>query len=927
MSDPQTQSVNDLLLRLLAVPKDRRKSRLKEICDDPEKRRAVRELLADRQQMRQFLEQMDGAVKTRILMEGQFGTGENATQDGTVEMSTDEITAQFSVSDVIGPYTIRRILGQGGMGVVYLAEQSEPVQRRLALKLIHRNLRDPISAARFEAERQAMARLSHPNIAQIYQAGTTEDGFPYFAMEYVKGGLPIHEYCDKHLLTVEERLKLFIAVCRGVEHAHQRGIIHRDLKPSNLLVAQEQGQAIVKVIDFGLAKALDQPLTEATQLTQGIFAGTPEYMSPEALDLNGDISGNTSDADTRGDVYSLGIILYELLCGSRPYVTEGLSLVALVQRLLQQDAPPPSRRLSSAASDSRTVIAARRQVQATTLRRRLAGELDHVVMKAIAHDREERYASVADLTADIERHLRQEPIQAHPPSRTYRIKKFVRRHRTAALSSALVLVALILGTVGTTLGMLKANREAETARQALNEAEELASFMQDLFRSSEPGNPAQDMTARQILDVGAQSIREGFESQPEAKARILTTIGEIYIHLALYDQADALLTESLELRRNHPHAVEDVAVLTGLAVLRQRQDRFEEAEDYWREALEALEADDDEPAEVARVLDGLASTARSQNDDVRAEALVRQALEIQQQLDPESLAVNSSLNSLADIHQSQDRIAEAEILLLKALAIAEKASAEKASAGGRGRLALIRTLRNLSSVYRDQGRSEEALATLKRAFEAARQTYGENHPIFAQIISELALHFHESDGMEKAETYYRRSEAIFEKVYGGDSKDLAVLLNNFGAFYWEQERYDEAEPLYLRSLRINEKIFEPGHNSITHSVNNLGLIYWKRGQFEKAEASLSQALKNWEGQFGPDHRLVAWPLWGLAGVYRDQQRFAEAEPFYQRALEIRERILPANNADLRKTRTDYAALLRATGRDAEAEALEAKNLT
>ena len=906
MSASPSAPFHSLVQQLLVLRKDERDEEMDAMDQDSEVLGKLRELFQDREQLRRYLERMQGAVdeetKTRVLAETQSGD------------SRSEGPRSIPCPDFIGPYRILEILGHGGMGVVYLAEQSEPVQRRLALKLVHRNLRDPVSVARFEAERQAMARLSHPNIAQIYEAGTTEDGFPYFAMEFVSGGRTIIEYCDAEKLTIEERLRLFLAVCRGVQHAHQRGIIHRDLKPSNILVTRQQGEVLAMVIDFGLAKALDQPLTGDSQLTLGNVVGTPEFMSPESFQID----GAPGDLDTRSDVYTLGIILYEMLCGRRPYQTQGMNLLTLMHHVVAHDPPTPSQRFSNCPDGDQLQTAEDRRSSSSQLRRRLTSDLEFVVMKAIATDREARYSSVSEMATDIERYLQQEPIEAHPPSRAYRVRKFVRRHRTTVLSFALAVLALFLGTIGTTVGMIKAHRETEIARQALDEAEELATFLEDLFRTSEPGHPARDLTSRELLDAGAALVTGGFEDQPEAKARILATIGDIYVHLALHDEAEVLLAESLELRKRsvgtqHPTYGQ---VLSRLGALRTMQDRFRESETLLVEALEIFRAHG-MPAQSVETLSALARSVRGSGDYDQAEILFRKSLDLcLQNFEADSPQCLESLNGLGSLLLRQDRLEEAESITSRALEIAEKSFGPTAPR-------LIAPLRILASIYRDQGRWSNSLLLLERALTIAEEAYGSRHPQVARLVSELAEHYERED-QDRAIAAYRRATTIFEEVYGRDSMDLAVLLNNFGSFYWSQGRYEEAEPLYRKSLEIKESLLEPGHIRLAHSVNNLGLIYWKRGRFEPAESLLRRALEMWEQQLGPEHSLVAWPLWGLAGVYRDQGRFEEAEALYQRALEIRERLLPANDPDLQDTRADYAQLLRATGRVDRATQLESE---
>ncbi|MCA9768136.1 MAG: serine/threonine protein kinase, partial [Gemmatimonadetes bacterium] len=441
-------------------------------------------------------------------------------------------------------YEVVRKIGEGGMGVVYAAEQLEPVRRRVAIKLIRTGGGDTGEVtARFGAERQALAVMEHPAIAKVYDAGVTPDGAPYFVMEYLEG-MPITEWCDAHAASTEQRLRLFIEVCRAIQHAHGKGIIHRDLKPGNILVTEQAGRPLPKVIDFGIAKAVDLRLGEQSLVTQhGQLLGTPAYMAPEQAD------GDGIDIDTRADIYALGVMLYELLVGRLPLDPKEMGFLPFIARLVmrQTNPPTPSARLVTLAEEG-PAIAARRQTDIVHLRREVAGDLDWVTMRALDPERDRRYATAVALAEDLERHLRDEPVTARPPTTGYRLQKFVRRNRGAVLAGVLAMVALVGGTVTTAIGMVKASRAERVALREAATARAVADFLVDLFRSAEPtfasgGN----LTARDLLDRGVADVETRLRDQPVVKARVLSTLGDAYGGLGFFDAAEQLHRRALTL--------------------------------------------------------------------------------------------------------------------------------------------------------------------------------------------------------------------------------------------------------------------------------------------------------------------------------------------------------------------------------------------
>ena len=451
--------------------------------------------------------------------------------DRAEALSLSGLASMKDAPEAIGPYRLGRILGEGGMGVVYAAEQTFPVRRMVALKLVRRGMDSKQVISRFEAERQALAVMDHPNIARVLDAGSTRDGRPYFVMELVDGE-SLLSFCDRNELTIRERLELFLPLCDAVQHAHQKGVIHRDLKPSNVMVSRQDGQVRLKVIDFGIAKAVGPQPVERTLDTQlGTALGTPSYMSPEQAGKGG------LDIDTRTDIYSLGIMLYEVLVGVPPLEAEGVGVHSLVAKLLSSDyePPPPSVRFAGLAEEQGRIAAERRTTPAS-LKRELTGDLDWVVMKAIHRDREQRYQTANGLAMDLSRYLNDLPVVARPPSRSYQARKFIQRHRPLVAALGLAVLALLVGGIGLIAGLLRADlareealRQAEKATEAEQAAQErirnaLVAQARALRRGYSPGRRVESLA----LLTQASDIRPGDDLRDEAIAA--TSLTDIRLH-------------------------------------------------------------------------------------------------------------------------------------------------------------------------------------------------------------------------------------------------------------------------------------------------------------------------------------------------------------------------------------------------------------
>ena len=538
----------------------------------------------------------------------------------------------------VGPYHILGVIGQGGMGIVYKAEQREPVRRVVALKLIKLGMDTADVIARFEGERQALAVMNHPGVAMVFDAGATERGRPYFVMEYVAGE-PITTYCDRAQLPIVQRLELFAQACDAIQHAHQKAIIHRDLKPSNILVSLVDGNPLVKVIDFGVAKAISQRLTERTLFTEtGQLIGTPEYMSPEQAEMSG------ADVDTRTDIYALGVVLYELLAGALPFDARSLRSAGYreIQRIIRDvDPPRPSTRLSSLGQEA-AAIAQKRQTQLAMLARQLRTELEWIPLKAMRKDRTERYATAAELAGDVRNYLANRPLQAGPPSAAYRLRKFIRRNQAGVAASAAVVFVLVGGIVATTwqaYRATRARREVVEQKRRVDakqqESQAVVRFLTDQVLAGAtpermPDASVRDAIVRVMLDPAAAAIGKSFADTPLVEASVRVTLANCYCQLGRADLAAPHAETALARRRaalGEAHA-DTIEAMIVLASVQSDGGRFADAEASLAGAIDmAVRHLGEAHGHVATARANLGELLLSQGRYVESETVLRAAME------------------------------------------------------------------------------------------------------------------------------------------------------------------------------------------------------------------------------------------------------------------------------------------------------------
>jgi len=818
------------------------------------------------------------------------------------EDTTKTLRPREDLSQSIPGFRLLQKLGEGGMGEVHEAEQLEPVRRRVALKLIKRGMESKEVLARFDSERQALALMSHPNIAQVYDAGTTTDGRPFFVMEFVPG-VPLTQYCDTNRLSTAERLELFTQICNGVQHAHHKGVIHRDIKPSNVLVKIQDSKPVPKIIDFGIAKATSQRLTEQSVFTaMGEFIGTPEYMSPEQADLTG------LDVDTRTDVYSLGVVLYELLVGAQPFDGRELRQAGFdeMRRKIREEEPPrPSVRLSGLGEKS-TTAAANRRIEPSTLARQLHGDLDWITMKALEKDRTRRYDSPGELAADIDRHLRDEPVLAGPPSATYRVKKFVRRHTLGVAASSLVTVAMILGIAGTTIGMIRARNAEQVASREAETAQQVSDFLVGLFKVSDPTEGSfEKVTAREMLDKGADRIRTELTDQPLVQARLMSTMGWVYIGLGRYDSAQALFEEALAIREaelpsDHPDVAE---VLNQLGEAHREKAEWDVAWPLYERALaireEALGL---ESPRVAAVLNNMALIMEDKGNYDEALVLYERMLAIDRQnLGPDDPVYATSLSNVAILHVRMGELDEAQELFERALEIREKAF-------GPDHLLVASSLNSVGGVLNDMGDYRAALPYLERSVAIKEEVLGPDHPSLAGTMGNLGSLLKTLREFDRARTMLERASAIYREALGPDHPDYGESLSDLAIFHASTGDLEAAGPLFEESLAVRERAFGPHHPDVATSLNNLGVYHRSMGDNEGARPYYERALEAYEKSLDPGNPRLALPLSNLANLLKDLGDYEEAEELYQRALVIREEALGPDHPDVGYTTIGLASL-------------------
>jgi eukaryotic-like serine/threonine-protein kinase len=872
--------------------------------------------------------------------------------DAPAAVATIDMPAPTELAGTqIGLYKLREQIGEGGFGVVYVAEQEKPVARKVALKIIKPGMDTRDVIARFEAERQALALMDHPNIAKVLDAGTTggnpksesrnpketqkrksesqraddndvsdirnsnlefpsdfefrdsnfrSEGRPYFVMELVRG-VPITEFCDERKLSTGERLRLFVDVCRAVQHAHQKGIIHRDLKPSNVMVTLRDDKPIPKVIDFGVSKALSSKLTEKTIYTAyGQMIGTPLYMSPEQAQLN------EIDVDTRSDVYSLGVLLYELLTGTTPFDKETLKTAGFdeMRRIIREvDPPRPSARISTLRGELLSTVSGKRKIDPRKLSQSLRGELDWIVMKALEKDRNRRYETASAFAADLERNLADEPVQARPTSVRYRLRKFARRNKGTLLAAGLVVAALVGGIIGTTVGLMRAERalqreaaerriakdSANIAKQREAETQAVLDFVEKkVFAAARPRNQdgglGYDVKLADAVKAALPFVDKSFEDEPLVEARLRKTLGMSFYYLGEFEAAAEQFQKARSIftrylgpdHRNTLSSMDMLATCYNTSVL----GRYADALELRKESLALKKA----------------------------------------KLGPDHRDTLWSMNNVALSYTTLGRHAEAVKLNEKILSL-------RKSTLGPDHYDTLASMNNLALSYYNLGRHTDALKLRERTLSLIKAKLGSDHPDTLNAMRNLAMSYDSLGRLVDACKLYEETLMVQKSKLGPDHPDTLASMTSLAASYYCLGRLAEALNLSEETLALKKAKFGSDHSATLMSMSNLAAIYARLGRHVEAVKLYEKVLALRKAKLALDDPLTLMAMSDLAGGYTALRRYADALKLHEELLPLQRAKLGPDHPDTLVTMREVAADYGRLGRLADACKLNEKTLT
>jgi len=877
----------------------------------------------------------DPALRREVegLVRDHFRAGEFLERPAAcIAVAADEPVCERP-GTVIGPYKLMEQIGQGGFGLVFVAEQQRPVHRRVALKVIKPGMDSRQVVARFEAERQALALMDHANIARVLDGGTTTSGRPYFVMELVKG-VPITTFCDTHRLTTRDRLRLFVSVCSAVQHAHQKGVIHRDLKPSNVLVNCDDSTPAVKVIDFGVAKAIGQPLTEKTVYTQFTqMVGTPLYMSPEQAGQSG------LDVDTRTDIYALGVLLYELLTGTTPFDEERLLAVGFdeMRRIIRDEEPArPSTRISTLGPAAVTVSVNRR-TDPKRLSRLCRGELDWIVMKALEKDRNRRYETANDLAMDVQRYLAEEPVLACPPSAVYRLQKLVRRNRGTVLAASLVFLALVAGVIGTTWGLIRAERargdaelawsaeteRAEEAQKRLAQVEKGTEILASVFREVDPKAEATEgVTLRVLLGRRLSEAAHQLEGEavgdPLVVARLQHLLGISLRELGHQGQAEAVLVKAGQTRERVLGAdhLDTASTKHNLAGVYRDQAKYALAEQLYKEVIEVRTAQLGlDHTDLLSSKNNLALVYMTKRQLELAEPLLNEILAIRTaKLGPDDLKTLQSKHNLAGLYGEQKRWELVEPLLQEVLE-------RRIIKIGPRHLDTLQTKNNLALVHQNRRNYPEAEALFKEALEASSAELGHRHSLTLSIKNNLAALYIDQGRCASAETLSKEVLEVASTMMPADHPFVLRVKRNLGILSCYMKKFDRGIPLLEETLRLQRAKLPPDHQNLLEAQATLGRAYRDAGRTAEAIPLLEEVRQ--QGPKAPD---LAWVGNTLLAAYAEAGKKTEAAALATAQVQAARKTFPDNGPQLATALSDVGKAFLDARAYADAEPLLRESL-
>ncbi len=811
------------------------------------------------------------------------------------------------IGKVIGSYRIRAELGAGGMGAVYLAEQFEPVRRQVALKVIKAGMDSEDVISRFQSERELLARMNHPNIAQVLDVGATPEGRLYFAMEYVPG-VPVTEFCDRRGLDIAHRLEMFLQICEGVQHAHQKGVIHRDLKPNNLMVADYQGQMLVKVIDFGIAKSMDPGRGDTGSTRMGVPIGTPAYMSPEQA------AGDLAAVDTRSDVYSLGVVLYRLITHDLPISGDTIARAMdsdLARVLREADIRPPSRKVLEIAKDTRVNQSEWKRAMAgdaPTLARALAGDLDWITLKALERDRDQRYSSVSELAADVRRHLQGEVVLAGPPSKIYRARKFIARNKLLVGAAAAVVLSLVLGIIGTSYMAVEASRQRARAEAAMLEAqhqrdraaEESAraistrSFLEEMIAAPDPwkleGGSAETRNVRVVdaLAAAAGSLERSLKDQPALRGEIATMLGRTLRRLGQLESSRAQLESAVKLLQpiHAESALPRLEAEAQLAITQAELGEFEVADQSLSRLLPLLET----RSEVSRdlLIEARRTAALAANgvgDGQRAEKIARDNLRLAAAQSGQESAASGAQAALADILGEQGQWDEAERLI-------NEAYTNEQLRHGRSHPIVIQLLSLSATLAFRKGDYSLAEARYREAAALAELSLGARHPETLRFKAHALLALADGGGSERSLPEFREQIALRTEVIGADHPDVLTMRSNYANALRAVGQEAAAEAEIEQVFRRRRATLGETHPDTLSAINMLGVIARQRKDFAKAEVLFRQASELYLKAKGPLHPEAVMMQANYLAAVRDLGRIDEAVAGFSELHKRAEQVFP-----------------------------------